>query len=365
MGGLPPNLVMHRWERCSRYSVLVNADGATGVWHLDDDVADGAITGTISGSKRFYGTNSLAVGGAPDISGTKPYTLELWARPPDHPAGSRYQFLISRETTTPSGRQGTGVWLSAAGVGFERWTDGVKAGITYAAGIPQAEWSAVTATYDGSTMRLYVDGRLIGSRQTTAGLAPPAGPFVLGAGADGRSGFFEGDLDELALYDHALIRSHVSAHVSRAVTPPCTQITDADAATYTPTFADLGYTLRVLTNSTIGYPESPVTVSSYSESPGPVDAAGQLVRPTILSPAANATVNGTVHLTAAVGGVPPDRIEFLVDGVVRYAKVGEAPYQYAWNTTVARNGPHTVGVRVYGPRSQTPVTAQHTVTVGN
>ena len=223
----------------------------------------------------------------------------------------------------------------------------------------------LTATYDGSTMRLFVDGRLIGSRQTTAPLARPAGPFVLGAGAEARSRFFTGDLDELALYDRALARSHVGAHVSRAVTPPCTQIMDADAATYTPTFADLGHTLRVLTNSTIGYPESPVTVSSYSESPGPVDAAGQLVHPTILSPAANATVNGTVHLTAAVGGVPPDRIEFLVDGVVSYAKVGEAPYQYAWNTTVVRNGPHTVAVRVYGPRSQTPVTAQHTVTVGN
>jgi hypothetical protein len=206
---------------------------------------------------------------------------------------------------------------------------------------------------------------MIASRQTAAPLAPPAGPFVLGAGAEGRSRFFEGDLDELALYDHALLRSKVSAHVTRAVTPPCTQILEADGATYTPTFADLGYTLRGQTNSTIGYPESPVTVTSYSESPGPVDAAGQLVRPTILNPAANATVNGTVRLTAAVGGVPPDRIEFLVDGVVRYAKVGEEPYQYAWNTTVARSGPHTVGVRVYGPRSQTPVTAQHTVTVGN
>ena len=62
----------------------------------------------ISGSKRFYGTNSLTVASEPDISGTEPYTLELWARPPDHPADSHYQFLISRETTSSSGRQGTG-----------------------------------------------------------------------------------------------------------------------------------------------------------------------------------------------------------------------------------------------------------------
>ena len=72
-------------------------------------------------------------------------------------------------------------------------------------------------------------------------------------------------------------------------------------------------------------------------------------------------MSGTVQITAAVAGLPPDRVEFLVDGLVRYAKVGEAPFQYTWNTAAARNGTHTVGVRVWGPRSQTPVTAQHTV----
>src|SRR5262249_46649488 len=89
VNGMPPTLVMHLWQRCDRYSVLVNADGATGVWHLDDDVADGAITGTISGAKRFYGNNSLTVSTSPDVAGTKPYTLELWARPSNY-SDSRY-----------------------------------------------------------------------------------------------------------------------------------------------------------------------------------------------------------------------------------------------------------------------------------
>jgi hypothetical protein len=48
-----------------------------------------------------------------------------------------------------------------------------------------------------------------------------------------------------------------------------------------------------------------------------------------------------------VAGLPMiDRIEFLVDGVVRYAK-DEAPYQYAWDTTAA------------------PAIAQRSVTVAN
>jgi hypothetical protein len=362
VNGQQPDFVQRRWERCRRYAVLVNADRPSTVQHLDFDVADGALTGTISGARRFDGADdSLAVGGAPDVSGTRPYTLELWARPPDRAPDTSYQFMISRETTTASGRQGTGLWFSRAGVGFERWTNGVKKGVTYTPRITNTLWSSVVGTYDGATMRLYIDGHLIGSRPATAPLAQPTGPFVLGAGAGGSSGFFAGDLDELALYDHAVTRSHVAAHVTAARTAPCSTIPGAEGATYTPIVDDLGDTLRVSTNSVRGEP--PVTVASVSESVNGVDDAGLLVKPVILTPAAGATVTGTVQLTAAVLGLPPNRIEFLVDGVVRYAKVGEAPYQYTWDTRAASEGLHTVAVRVFGPGSQTAAVAQRTVTV--
>ncbi len=364
VGGQTPDFVQRRWERCRRYAVLVNADRPALVDHLDFDVADGALTGTISGARRFDGADdALEVGNAPEIAGTEPYTLELWARPPDRAPDSRYRFMISREFTNASGRQGTGIWFSQSGVGFERWTDGVKKGITYTPRITNTVWSSVVGTYDGSTMRLYIEGKLIGSRATTTRLISPIGPFVLGVGAEGRSGFFPGDLDELALYDHALIRSHVAAHHSAARTAPCATIPGAEGATYTPTLDDLGDTMRVSTNSVRGEP--PVTVASVSESVKGVDYAGQLFSPVILTPAANATVKGTVPLTAAVLGLPPDRIQFLVDGLIRYAKVGEAPYQYSWDTRGADNGPHTLAVRVFGPGNQTPTFVQRSVTVAN
>jgi hypothetical protein len=344
--------------------VLVKADAPVVDLHLDLDVADGAIWGEMSGSRRFDGVDdALAIVGGPDLSGTKPYTLELWARPAFGVDG-RYRFLVSRETTTAAGRQGTGVWLSSAGLGFERWRDGVKRGVTYAAGLAEGEWSAVTASYDGAYMRLFVNGRQIGSRATAAPLAATTDTFQVGAGAGGGSGFFRGDLDELALYDHKLPRSHIAAHAATAVTVPCTQIPDADGPSYTPTVDDLGDTLRVVTNST-RFPEPgvQVTTTSISESTLPVDENGLLVRPTILTPAAG-TVAGTVQLTASVAGLPVDRIEFLVDGVVRYAK-DEAPYQYTWHTEAARNGTHTLEVRAYAARMSVPAIAQRVVDVSN
>jgi hypothetical protein len=365
--GARPDFVQYRWERCRHYGLLVGLDRPTGVWHLDEGVADGAITGFVNGARRFDGVDDwLALSNEPDISGTRPYTMELWVRPSW--IDDRYRFPISRETRDAHGRQGTGVWVSRRGVGFERWTNGVKAGVTFAAGIAARKWVGITATYDGARMRLFVSGALIGSRETTAPLASSAGPFRLGAGSrtDGNFGFFAGDLDEVALYDRALTRSHVASHGWAGLTAPCVQIPNADRSTYTPALEELGATMRSITNSTRSFPSGPVTVTSISESFAPTDDAGQLVRPWILTPSEGETVSGIAFLTAAVAGMPAmiDRIEFVVDGVVRYAKT-ETPFQYAWDTTAAANGVHTVAVRVWGPGSETPATAQHSVTVAN
>jgi Concanavalin A-like lectin/glucanases superfamily/Bacterial Ig domain len=265
------------------------------------------------------------------------------------------------------GRQGTGIWFSKRGVGFERWTDGVKAGITFPRVLEVGKWVGITATYDGARMRLFVMAFLTGSRATTAPLAPSAAPFRLGTGAStgGNFGHFNGDLDEVALYDHALTRSHIGAHGWAGVSLPCVQLPNADRSIYTPAVEELGTTVRVITNSTRSYPTGDVTVSQISESTSPTDEAGHYVRPLILTPSEGETVTGTAFLTAAVLGLPMiDRIEFLVDGVVHYAK-DEAPYQYAWDTTTARNGMHTVAVRVWGPGSATPAIAQRAVTVAN
>jgi hypothetical protein len=42
-------------------------------------------------------------------------------------------------------------------------------------------------------------------------------------------------------------------------------------------------------------------------------------------------------------------VSFEVDGQVGYAKVGEPPYQYLWNTTAVPNGPHVVSLTVHDP----------------
>ncbi len=151
---------------------------------------------------------------------------------------------------SPATRAGTGVWLSKAGLGFERWSGGHSTSIDYTPGLPLGKWSYVLASYDGTTMRLYVNGAQVGSKATTAPLSAVSGPTVLGAGAGANGGFFAGDLADVALYPLALARAHVTAHYADATDTPCTAITGAPGSTYTPVVADLGDTLSSTVTAT-------------------------------------------------------------------------------------------------------------------
>jgi hypothetical protein len=385
-----PDTVSYSWQRCSFYTTAVKADGASGLWRLDD--ATGASAGDTLGSTAgsYLGSHALAASGplvsqggpgasfdgtssavavAPDGSdvGTSPYTFELWARPTS--VDGTYRFLVSHEETLAGKREGTGIWLSRSGLGFERWGGGVDTSITDAKGLPLDAWSQISASFDGTTMRLYLDGVLVGSRATTAPLSALPGPIVIGAGAPSgaaqagaHAGFFAGDLADVARYPTALARAHVAAHYADGTHAPCAPIAGATGASYTPTLADLGQTLELTVTAT-GAAHSASLIAASS---GPVrDDAGNLAAASIAGLSAGETVGGTVQVSAELYGLPADRIEFDVDGQYRYAKPAEAPYQYTWYTRAESNGPHTLAVKLWGPGATVPLTSEVTVDVHN
>lgn len=67
----------------------------------------------------------------------------------------------------------------------------------------------------------------------------------------------------------------------------------------------------------------------------------------ITSPAANATVSGTVSIAAtAADAVGVARVEFYQNGVLLSAS-NVAPYRYSWNTATVANGVYTLYARAY------------------
>ncbi|WP_424005373.1 glycoside hydrolase family 2 TIM barrel-domain containing protein (plasmid) [Haloarcula salina] len=71
-------------------------------------------------------------------------------------------------------------------------------------------WHTVTGVYDGSALRLYVDGTEIGSTSFSGSVATNGYRLGVGHNTEARSRYFGGQLDSARVYDRALSSSEVS-----------------------------------------------------------------------------------------------------------------------------------------------------------
>ena len=72
-------------------------------------------------------------------------------------------------------------------------------------------WRFVAATFDGQTMRVFLDGREIGSLEKPGALQVGANaPFMIGS-SGGSGEFFDGGLDDLRLYSRSLSTDEIAA----------------------------------------------------------------------------------------------------------------------------------------------------------
>ena len=70
--------------------------------------------------------------------------------------------------------------------------------------LPVGRWVHALATWDGHLMRIYQDGRPVGSLARTGRLNPSRSPVVLGNYAPHHRAHFAGLLDDVKVYDRAI-----------------------------------------------------------------------------------------------------------------------------------------------------------------
>lgn len=144
-----------------------------------------------------------------------PFTVEAWVRQ----TGQRnYGFLVDNEDW-PNGRGG---WLLFAGgdtqgVGFERRGSDGLVGVRGPRLPFDGRFHALVATYDGERLLLYVDGALVSGATANGPVTANTGPWFIGScwASCGANGTF-GDVDEVAVYRHALEGCRISAHDAAA-----------------------------------------------------------------------------------------------------------------------------------------------------
>ena len=159
----------------------------------------------------FDGTNDLVtVADDASLDLSDEMTLEAWVRP----------------TTTRSSRavllkEGTGgpVYALHASASGRRAAGSVTtAGLAEAVG-PRLQtdvWQHLAATYDGSTVRLFVDGAQVAQQATSGPITTSDGALRLG-GSPLTSAFFAGTLDDVRVYNRALTPAEIVADLTTPV----------------------------------------------------------------------------------------------------------------------------------------------------
>lgn len=176
--------------------------GLPGALRHDDDAAadlDGLQTQPFGQYVHVADRDHLA------FAGRAPFSLEAWV----HPRGRNG---VTRRILSKEGPDGG--WLLGmrdGNVVFARYAGGQWSAL--ATGADPSRWSHVAATYDGATMRIYVEGWL--SAQGPSSLELPAARSDLSIGAkQSRWRFYAGGLDEVAIYPAALSYGQVHSHAA-------------------------------------------------------------------------------------------------------------------------------------------------------
>jgi Concanavalin A-like lectin/glucanases superfamily len=172
-------------------------------------------TGRFGGALRFDGVDDLVeVVSSASLEPTDAITVEAWVYPEIAEGGWRTVAL--KETS-----RGLSYALYASDAvhrpsGYFRIDDS-ELPVPSTNRLPLNTWSHVATTYDGSHMRVFVNGVLVHSTSRNGVIEPSGAPLRIG-GNSVWGEYFKGAIDELRLYNIALTEREIQADMLRSLT---------------------------------------------------------------------------------------------------------------------------------------------------
>lgn len=219
------------------YLGKVLADGPVTLWRLGETSGTTAYDKWSANDATYSGTFTLGTAGlitgdadtavtlvptakamAPFASALNnpagPFSVEFWALPTT--AGQ--ECIISSQKRT-SGRAGFTIFMNNGGSGFSALLGNNAGGTVFVNGATTVQAGVryhVVVTYDNTTAKVYVNGKLDASAAIpfdASGFEPnPDAPFQIGARNNGDGFGYNGVVDEVAVYNYALTASQVQQH---------------------------------------------------------------------------------------------------------------------------------------------------------
>lgn len=179
----------------------------------------------LGGALRFDGQDDELLVQNPVPAGTNTLTLEAWIYPMSSPSAAQGLTIMSQGATTGVANYEIGTQLvgNAIAASFKLANQGAISG----GSMLLYTWNHVVATYDGSTMMLYLNGAAVATKAASGTIANTAQELVLGTSwinsSKGTSPFvsgntnssashFTGMIDEVAVYTKTLAPQEVQEH---------------------------------------------------------------------------------------------------------------------------------------------------------
>jgi len=156
-------------------------------------------------SMEFDGVNDkITATGVTMLNGLNTVSFSLWVKAANGAQADSFACILGIEDSTTSLAQ---IVLSQANTAnnfnfFVRTASGYGTPATTGVGFLNGDWRHIAGTYDGTNLKLYVDGSEVSSVSRTGNLISATGELALGAFFT--SNYFDGKIDEVAIWNTAL-----------------------------------------------------------------------------------------------------------------------------------------------------------------
>jgi len=217
-----------RFEVGNNLSLWTNASGLVGYWSFDEGTGTTAndlsglrntgtlqpalgptwTTGRVGGASSFDGVDDFVnVPHSASLNITGAITIEVWVNRTGTP--EQFAGIVIKDNTD----LGIGYGIGHAGIGvpaFKIRTGGLYQMLTFA-NFPLNTWRHVVATYNGSSLQVFLDGNLSVSTPASGSIATNSFPLRIGRQERAALTHFNGLIDEVRIYNRALSAAEVRA----------------------------------------------------------------------------------------------------------------------------------------------------------
>ena len=202
--------------------------GLVGAWAFDEgsgattaDVSGNGNPGTINGASwtsAGRNANALSFDGAgttvevaasTSLDLTTAMTLSAWIKPTASQSGWRTIVQRQIDAYFLNASNDTGPLRPSGGGTFGGVTDFVSGSNPSPLGV----WTHVALTYDGSMMRLYVNGTQVATNAMTGSIEPGSSPLWIGCNQP-YGEYFNGLIDDVRVYNRSLSQAEVQSDMN-------------------------------------------------------------------------------------------------------------------------------------------------------